>query len=84
MDSGLLQQVFGFPLLFLQAESLKTPTLSVLQACDITGGLYLKIPQKVALAQYLLVNSFCLPSTSSPRLCPEVLTVVFSTVGVPA
>ncbi|KAI3372071.1 hypothetical protein L3Q82_006924 [Scortum barcoo] len=24
------------------------------QACDITGGLYLKIPQKVALAQYLL------------------------------
>ncbi|XP_070759798.1 general transcription factor IIH subunit 3 isoform X2 [Enoplosus armatus] len=23
-------------------------------ACDITGGLYLKIPQKVALAQYLL------------------------------
>lgn len=26
------------------------------QACDITGGLYLKIPQKVALAQYLLVS----------------------------
>lgn len=26
------------------------------QACDITGGLYLKIPQKVALAQYLLVR----------------------------
>ncbi|MEQ2158669.1 hypothetical protein GOODEAATRI_014803, partial [Goodea atripinnis] len=25
-------------------------------ACDITGGLYLKIPQKVALAQYLLVS----------------------------
>ncbi|XP_077416976.1 general transcription factor IIH subunit 3 isoform X2 [Vanacampus margaritifer] len=24
------------------------------QACDITGGLYLKIPQKAALAQYLL------------------------------
>ncbi|XP_026795454.3 general transcription factor IIH subunit 3 [Pangasianodon hypophthalmus] len=24
------------------------------QACDITGGLYLKIPQKTALAQYLL------------------------------
>ncbi|KAG7276715.1 hypothetical protein CRUP_006894 [Coryphaenoides rupestris] len=24
------------------------------QACDITGGLYLKIPQKIALAQYLL------------------------------
>ncbi|XP_024130376.1 general transcription factor IIH subunit 3 isoform X3 [Oryzias melastigma] len=24
------------------------------QACDITGGLYLKIPQKLALAQYLL------------------------------
>uniref|UniRef100_A0AAQ6AJ02 General transcription factor IIH subunit 3 n=1 Tax=Amphiprion ocellaris TaxID=80972 RepID=A0AAQ6AJ02_AMPOC len=24
------------------------------QACDITGGLYLKIPQQVALAQYLL------------------------------
>uniref|UniRef100_A0A3B4G9W9 General transcription factor IIH subunit 3 n=1 Tax=Pundamilia nyererei TaxID=303518 RepID=A0A3B4G9W9_9CICH len=24
------------------------------QACDITGGLYMKIPQKVALAQYLL------------------------------
>uniref|UniRef100_A0A665T367 General transcription factor IIH subunit 3 n=1 Tax=Echeneis naucrates TaxID=173247 RepID=A0A665T367_ECHNA len=24
------------------------------QACDITGGLYLKIPQKVALGQYLL------------------------------
>uniref|UniRef100_A0A3B4ZDX7 General transcription factor IIH subunit 3 n=1 Tax=Stegastes partitus TaxID=144197 RepID=A0A3B4ZDX7_9TELE len=24
------------------------------QACDITGGLYLKIPQRVALAQYLL------------------------------
>ncbi|KAM8865435.1 general transcription factor IIH subunit 3 [Synchiropus picturatus] len=24
------------------------------QACDITGGLYLKVPQKVALAQYLL------------------------------
>ncbi|KAM6954320.1 general transcription factor IIH subunit 3 [Aplochiton taeniatus] len=24
------------------------------QACDITGGLYLKIPQKMALAQYLL------------------------------
>ncbi|XP_061758210.1 general transcription factor IIH subunit 3 isoform X2 [Nerophis ophidion] len=24
------------------------------QACDITGGLYLKIPQKVAIAQYLL------------------------------
>lgn len=24
------------------------------QACDITGGLYLKIPQKVAVAQYLL------------------------------
>ncbi|KAM7416679.1 hypothetical protein PAMA_018641 [Pampus argenteus] len=24
------------------------------QACDITGGLYLKIPQKFALAQYLL------------------------------
>uniref|UniRef100_A0A3P8W9Y0 General transcription factor IIH subunit 3 n=1 Tax=Cynoglossus semilaevis TaxID=244447 RepID=A0A3P8W9Y0_CYNSE len=24
------------------------------QACDITGGLYLKLPQKVALAQYLL------------------------------
>lgn len=57
------------------------PTLSVLQACDITGGLYLKIPQKVALAQYLLVNSFCLPSTSSPRLCPEVLTVVFFNSG---
>ncbi|XP_031440733.1 general transcription factor IIH subunit 3 [Clupea harengus] len=24
------------------------------QACDITGGLYLKVPQKVALTQYLL------------------------------
>ncbi|XP_058850523.1 general transcription factor IIH subunit 3-like isoform X2 [Acipenser ruthenus] len=24
------------------------------QACDITGGLYLKVPQKIALAQYLL------------------------------
>ncbi|XP_062307905.1 general transcription factor IIH subunit 3 [Osmerus eperlanus] len=24
------------------------------QACDITGGLYLKIPQKIGLAQYLL------------------------------
>ncbi|XP_037536304.1 general transcription factor IIH subunit 3 [Nematolebias whitei] len=24
------------------------------QACDITGGVYLKIPQKIALAQYLL------------------------------
>ncbi|MBN3296577.1 TF2H3 factor, partial [Amia calva] len=24
------------------------------QACDITGGLYLKIPQKIALAQYLM------------------------------
>ncbi|ROJ92225.1 General transcription factor IIH subunit 3 [Anabarilius grahami] len=24
------------------------------QACDITGGLYLRIPQKIALAQYLL------------------------------
>ncbi|XP_060927375.1 general transcription factor IIH subunit 3 [Limanda limanda] len=24
------------------------------QACDITGGLYLRIPQKVAMAQYLL------------------------------
>ncbi|XP_041078991.1 general transcription factor IIH subunit 3 [Polyodon spathula] len=24
------------------------------QACDITGGLYLKVPQKMALAQYLL------------------------------
>uniref|UniRef100_A0A3P8UGU8 General transcription factor IIH subunit 3 n=1 Tax=Amphiprion percula TaxID=161767 RepID=A0A3P8UGU8_AMPPE len=29
------------------------------QACDITGGLYLKIPQKVALAQYLLVSVYC-------------------------
>ncbi|AWP07176.1 putative general transcription factor IIH subunit 3 [Scophthalmus maximus] len=31
------------------------------QACDITGGLYLKIPQKIALAQYLLssVHSWC-------------------------
>lgn len=28
----------------------------ILQACDITGGLYLKIPQKLALAQYLLVR----------------------------
>eukprot|EP00064_Thunnus_orientalis_P015546 superscaffoldBa00002897_g15600 len=28
--------------------------LCVFQACDITGGLYLKIPQKIALAQYLL------------------------------
>lgn len=26
------------------------------QACDITGGLYLKVPQKIALAQYLLVR----------------------------
>lgn len=27
-----------------------------IKACDITGGLYLKIPQKVALAQHLLVR----------------------------
>ena len=27
------------------------------QACDITGGLYLRIPQKVAMAQYLLVST---------------------------
>ncbi len=29
------------------------------QACDITGGLYLRIPQKIALTQYLLVRYLC-------------------------
>lgn len=29
---------------------------SVLQACDITGGLYLKVPQMPSLLQYLLVS----------------------------
>ncbi|TNM89657.1 hypothetical protein fugu_003891 [Takifugu bimaculatus] len=57
MDSGLLQQVFGFPLVS-PSRIIEDTTLgnqpSVLQACDITGGLYLKIPQKAALAQYLL------------------------------
>lgn len=34
----------------------------VLQACDITGGLYLKVPQMPSLLQYLLVRSrACLP-----------------------
>lgn len=28
----------------------------VLQACDITGGLYLKVPQMPSLLQYLLVS----------------------------
>ncbi|XP_053444734.1 general transcription factor IIH subunit 3 isoform X5 [Nycticebus coucang] len=37
-DSGLLQQ----------------SPLCVLQACDITGGLYLKVPQMPSLLQYLL------------------------------
>ncbi|CDQ66202.1 unnamed protein product [Oncorhynchus mykiss] len=40
-DSGLLQQAIGSPFF-------------TVFACDITGGLYLKIPQKIALAQYLL------------------------------
>lgn len=53
----------------------------VLQACDITGGLYLKIPQKVALAQYLLVRVQCIfpPCHAShlPVGRASVLTMVF-------
>lgn len=71
-----------------QAESSKTPktgepTLSVLQACDITGGLYLRIPQKAALAQYLLVKSVCARFSSSPRPSLKILvpTVVFFNSG---
>ena len=30
------------------------------QACDITGGVYLKIPQISAMLQYLLVGITCL------------------------
>lgn len=56
-----------------------------LQACDITGGLYLKIPQKVALAQYLLVKLplpfyICFPPAKTGRCVDSVLW----TVGVPA
>lgn len=47
-------------------------TLYVLQACDITGGLYLKIPQKIALAQYLLVSvQYRFPLLSESRLSVE-------------
>lgn len=37
---------------------------SVLQACDITGGLYLKVPQMPSLLQYLLVSQQQRPPTS--------------------
>jgi len=28
----------------------------IFQACDISGGIYLKIPQRAGLLQYLLVS----------------------------
>lgn len=40
----------GMPLCFFGSDP------SVLQACDITGGLYLKVPQMPSLLQYLLVS----------------------------
>lgn len=39
----------------------------VLQACDITGGLYLKVPQMPSLLQYLLVSQRQLSPTSHTR-----------------
>lgn len=58
--SWIQTQVFfnRYKLVFHKFVSPRKLTLSVLQACDITGGLYLKIPQKAALLQYLLVKSF--------------------------
>lgn len=38
----------------IDACMLDTDSGLLQQACDITGGLYLKVPQKIALAQYLL------------------------------
>lgn len=38
----------------IDACMLDTDSGLLQQACDITGGLYLKLPQKIALAQYLL------------------------------
>lgn len=40
--------------ILIDACVLDTDSGLLQQACDITGGLYLKIPQKVALTQYLL------------------------------
>lgn len=41
--------------------------LSVFQACDITGGIYLKVPHMPSLLQYLLVSH--LKSTLSAFSC---------------
>lgn len=40
--------------ILIDACVLDTDSGLLQQACDITGGLYLKLPQKIALAQYLL------------------------------
>lgn len=41
--------------------------LCVLQACDITGGMYLKVPQMPSLLQYLLVRRAWRPVRGEPR-----------------
>jgi len=38
------------------------------QACDITGGLYLKVPQMLSLLQYLLVRNLTPRVWVSPSL----------------
>ncbi|XP_051545954.1 general transcription factor IIH subunit 3 isoform X3 [Myxocyprinus asiaticus] len=54
--------------ILIDACVLDTDSGLLQQACDITGGLYLRIPQKIALTQYLLYSVTLVQSAQHARL----------------
>lgn len=52
---------FRFKGVFIDVLSMEQDLGLLQQGCDITGGVYLKIPQQNGLLQYLLVSVVSIP-----------------------